>query len=62
MNFLIISVPYTITDLQATETRLYIPRGAKWKGDKNLHFSSLNSKKIQLKYKNKVRNRLFIDI
>ena len=38
--FYIISVPYTITDLQAPETLYLIPRGAKWNDVKNVLFSS----------------------
>jgi hypothetical protein len=38
--FYFISVPYTITELQAPETHKYIPRGAKKKKKKNVHFSS----------------------
>jgi len=36
---------YTITDLQAPETRQYIPRGRKWSDVKNVHFSSLKMSK-----------------
>jgi len=59
--FYFIPVPYTITDLQAPETLQYIPRGAKWNDVKNLISAPQNAKKNQLKPKNQVRNRHFID-
>jgi len=38
--FVFISVPYTVTDIQAPETLYYIPRGAKWNDVNNVLFSS----------------------
>jgi hypothetical protein len=43
--FEVISVPYTITDLQAPETLWYIPRWAKWNDVKTLLFSSSKCEK-----------------
>jgi len=40
-----ISVPYTITYLQAPETLWYIPGGAKWNDVKNVLFSSSKCEK-----------------
>jgi len=40
-----ISIPYTISDLQALETLSYIPRGAKWNDVKNVLFSSSKCEK-----------------
>jgi len=48
-----ISVPYTITDFQETQTLWYIPRGAKWDDVKNVLSAPQNAKKEnQLKHKN----------
>jgi len=40
-----ILVPYTITDLQASDTLWYIPRGAKWNDVNNVHFISSKCEK-----------------
>jgi hypothetical protein len=62
VGFEFISVSYTITEFQASETLSYIPRVAKWNDEKNLFFSSSKCEKgNQLKHKNQVRNKLFID-
>jgi hypothetical protein len=61
--FDIISVPCTITDLQAPETLYYIHRLAKWNNLKNVLSTPQNAIKKQLKHKTQVRNgHLMTDI